>query len=82
MVPLQIVAVLFSIGISVTITGAFWVKGVNDHLELIDKRFSRVEVKLGIDEVSARPPETSLDFISRAETQGRVYESHLKKKER
>lgn len=52
MVPLRVVAVLFSIGIGVTITGAFWVQGVNDHLKSIDDRFSRIETKLGIPEVS------------------------------
>lgn len=41
MVPLGIVAVLFSIGISITATGAFWVKGVND-------RLYRIEQKMGI----------------------------------
>lgn len=41
MVPLGVVAVLFSTGISVTALGAFWVKGVND-------RLYRIEQKMGI----------------------------------
>ncbi len=43
-VPLSIVAVLFATGVSVTATGAFWVKSVND-------RLSRIEDKLGIVQV-------------------------------
>lgn len=74
-VPLEVVAILFSIGISTTIAGAFWVKGVNDHLELIDKRFSRVETKLGIADSATRQPaqSTSIDFIPRAEAKGVAY---------
>jgi hypothetical protein len=70
-VPLSIVALLFSVGISVTITASFWVRGVNDHLELMDKRFARVESRLGISEMPRRAPaETAMHLIPRAEAKG------------
>ena len=41
LVPLSVVAGLFTVGIGVTATGAFWVKSVND-------RLAHIENKLGI----------------------------------
>lgn len=70
-VPLGVVAVLFSVALGFTVTSAFWVKGVNDHLELMDKRFSRVEARLGISEMPKREPaETAIHLIPRAEAKG------------
>lgn len=70
-VPLGVVAILFSIGISVTITASFWVRGVNDHLELMDKRFARVEAHLGISDFkNRRPADTAMQFIPSAEAKG------------
>ena len=56
-VPLRIVAALFSVGVGVTATGAFWVKGVND-------RLARIEDKLGIARIDP-------DLIPEAEAKGR-----------
>jgi hypothetical protein len=61
-VPLGVVASLFSIGVGVTATGAFWVKGVND-------RLARIEDKLGI----ARTDSASLP---EARTKGRQVYGH------
>lgn len=40
-VPLNVVAILLAAVVSATVTGAFWVKSVND-------RLSRIEEKLGV----------------------------------
>lgn len=70
-VPLGLVALLFSVAMSCAVTSAFWVKGVNDHLELMDKRFARVEARLGISEMPKRAPaETAMNLIPRAEAKG------------
>ncbi len=53
-VPLGWVLGLFTIGMSVTITGAMWVSHVDD-------RLSRIEDKLGI-----RPYDASLDLVGKA----------------
>ena len=50
MIPLSVVAILFSTGIGISTTGAYWVAA---YQAKVDERLSRIEDKLGI----ARPEE-------------------------